>query len=269
MRRRLARHRWDRGSRAPRPARTSRSRPSRARQRPKFLTRPLDLDRVATLTTLAPYGVRAARTRASGVGDVDADRLRVQDRLVQHRAARVGHRQPRARRPCMPTTAAGRSAPRRPPRGRRRSPEAPGAEDPRRMVGGGLVGLPRLVVAAPGEALLALARRPWCVPARAAGRSCARPARRPPAGRRRSRPCARAARPTPPAPRPRRAKAATSGTPSYAAANGSRAVNVEPSSACPRSAPSTTDEVGAAVAGARSCRPSARGERAGRGRRAR
>ena len=47
------------------------------------------------------------------------------------------------------------------------------------MLGGGLVRLPRLVVAAPGEPLLALAARPWSGPGRAAARPWTRRSRSP------------------------------------------------------------------------------------------
>ena len=125
------------------------------------------------------------------------------------------------------------------------------------MVGGGLVGVPRLVVAAPGEPLLALpARLGPALDVPLADLVLGQLAPRP-AGPPRSRPCAPAARPTSPAAARPSAKAAAVAGPSYAASKGSRAANVDPSAALPRSAPST---VVRAVAPwrSRSWRPSAR-----------
>ena len=254
--------RWVRGSRAPRPRSTLRSRPSSARNWPNVLDQALDLDRGAHRSD-----ARASTGRRTRQALVTSTRIDCASRIAWSSTARRGSgtgshgsttripRQPRIGQHLVDgrAVAAGHQRPR--------------PQDAGRVVGRGLVGLPRLVVAAPGEALLALA----------AGLGAALHVpladlvldqlahRR--AGRPRSRPCGRAARPTPPARRPPR-EAATSGTPSYAAANGSRAVNVEPSSASPRSAPSSTGTT-SARAGPRSCRPSARGARAGRGRRAR
>ena len=102
------------------------------------------------------------------------------------------------------------------------------------MLGRRLVGLARLVVPAPGEPLLALAPGlgpALHVPLPDLGLDHGR---RPPAGRRRSRPCAPAARPSGPA------AASRSGTRRGPAARrtprpkGSRATNVDPSGAVPQ-----------------------------------
>ena len=123
-------------------------------------------------------------------------------------------------RPGAP--AAGRRAPldggRSPPH---TSASSRPVEDPVRVLGGRLVGLPRLVVAAPGEPLLALPAGLGAalhVPLPDLGLRDGRPARR---SRRRSRPCAPAARPTGPGRSTARAKAAASAGPSYAAPKGS------------------------------------------------
>ena len=230
----------------------------------EVLDQSLDLDRVRS-----PLTVRhrtAARPQAFVTST--ADRLRVQDRLVQDRSARVGHRQPRPhdRQRRQPRVGQHR---RRPPRGRRRSPRCGrrrgcgprGRRRPRRPAAPGCRGA--------GRTAAGSGRRPSCAPARGAVRSCARPSRRRPSARRRSRPCGPAARPTPPAPRrPRRRQPPPAG-PSYAASKGSRAVKWEPSSAAPRSAPSATDELGAAVAGREVVHPARPARWRGRGRRAR
>ena len=178
------------------PASTVRSSPSRARTVPNFLTRPRISMGVLTPPTIG-------RPTAPGrtclrVGDVDPDRPGIEDRLVEDRATRVGDGEPRLHgphpaqpgvvehlldgRPVSPghhrSAVAGSG-----PRGRLppRRPAAPGCR-------GG------------GRSAAGSGRRPWCGPARAAGRSCARPARSRPGGRPRSRPCGPAGLPRPRAP---------------------------------------------------------------------
>ena len=168
-------------------------------------------------------------------------RRRVADRLVEHGPARVGHGQPRldhgharSRGSASTSSTAAWSPP---------VTSGPRRQDPRRVVGGGLVGLSRLVVAAPGEPLLALAARlgpPLHVPlpdlvldhllARHPGHG------EPALADQQHAPLPRRPRRPPRTPRP-------SAGPSYAASNGSRASNVDPSSAVPSSAPSRASYV--------------------------
>ena len=129
------------------------------------------------------------------------------------------------------------------------SGSAPRPEDPRRVVGGRLVGLARLVVAPSGEALLALAAGlgpalhvalPDLVLDQALalepghGEAALAHEQHAP-----DRPAACAAA----------ANEAASAGPSYDAAKGRRATNVDPSAAVPASDPSRTASVGLAVAG--------------------
>ena len=126
--------------------------------------------------------------------------------------------------------------------------ERPRPEDPRRMVGRRLVGLPRLVVAPAGEALLALAAGlgpPLHVPLPDLVLDQALALR---AGRRRTRPCARGALPTRPGAVAAVAKDAASAGPAYDVAKGRRATNVEPSAGLARERSVADDELGLPVA---------------------
>src|SRR3954470_3600700 len=98
----------------------------------------------------------------SGVDDLDPHRLRVGDRPVEHCWSRIRYGQPRADHRQPPEARVGEhlvDGGAVTPGDQRdgRSP-LPGvdSQDPSRVLGGRLVGLSRLVVAAPGEALLAL-----------------------------------------------------------------------------------------------------------------
>ena len=107
------------------------------------------------------------------------------------------------------------------------------------MVGGGLVGLARLVVAAPGEALLALPAGLGAaldVPLPDLGLAGASPRSRATANP----PLRTSSTPQAAGARTESAKAAASGSPAYGVPKGSRAVNVDPSAAAPLSAPPTT-----------------------------
>ena len=217
------RRRWGRGSRAPRPARTVRSSPSRARVLPKSLTSPEISIGCATPVTLAPRRSRAGEVRGagdqalttstrtdcasataasstarrgSGTGSHGSTRAedpqpRVGEHLVDRGVVAPGHQR----------AASGRrgSAPRGRPRPRR--PAAPGCRVAGRTAAGS-------------------ARRPWCGPGRAAGRPWTRRSAPPPAGRPRTRPCAPAARPSRPAAAPPPRSAAASGRPAYALLEG-------------------------------------------------
>ena len=148
---------------------------------------------------------------SSGVGDLDPHRGRV--------ARPPGPGPPAAGpEPASHGSCAARRDPGQPrvvedrlhgARGRPRSHQRLEArlEDPGGVVGGRLVGRRGPGCPGAGRTAAGSGRRPWCVPARAAGRPCARRARRPRAGRPRSRPCAPAARPSAPGTRDRRGEA--------------------------------------------------------------
>ena len=173
----------------------------------------------------------------SGVHHIDAHRLGVRDRGLQHGPTRVRDGQPGSGhgQPAQPRVGEDLVDRRMVAAGHHGHARA--AEDPRRVLGGRLVSLARLVVAPPGEPLLALAAGlgPALHVALAdlvldhvspASRATAKPPLRTSSTPHRSGAATAAA------------KAAASAGPSYDVSKGSRAMNVEPSAARPASAPS-------------------------------